>query len=52
MLKALAASPGVQLFQEAANYYGLGYTVETRDRIVVPAYRGPLSLRYARATKR
>ena len=52
MQKQLAASPGVQLFQEAASYYGLGYTVETRARVVVPAYRGPLTLRYARATKR
>ena len=50
MQKALAASPGVQLFQEAASYFGLGYSVATRTRIVVPAYRGPLSLRYARAT--
>jgi uncharacterized protein YlxW (UPF0749 family) len=52
MQKQLADSPGVQLFQEAATYYGLGYTVETNDRLVVPAYRGPLSLSYARATKR
>lgn len=51
MQTALAASPGVQLFQEAATYYGLGYTVETRPRIVVPAYRGPLMLSYARATR-
>jgi uncharacterized protein YlxW (UPF0749 family) len=51
MQKELNASPGVQLFQEAASYYGLGYTVETRGRIVVPAYRGPLTLNYARAAR-
>ena len=28
MNSALDASPGVRLFQQAAGYYGLGYTVE------------------------
>ena len=32
MQARLAASPGVQLFEEAAGYYGLGYTVETEAR--------------------
>jgi uncharacterized protein YlxW (UPF0749 family) len=50
MQHQLAASPGVQLFQEAAGYYGLGYTVETRSRVDVPAYRGPLTLSYAKGT--
>src|SRR5579875_1932896 len=49
MQEELAASPGVQLFQEAAGYYGLGYTVQTRARIRVPGYTGALSLDYARA---
>ena len=29
MQAQLARSPGVALFEEAAGYYGLGYTVET-----------------------
>lgn len=49
MQQQLAASPGVQLFEEAASYYGLGYTVESRPVVQVPAYRGPLTLSYAKA---
>lgn len=49
MQAQLARSPGVALFEEAAGYYGLGYTVETRDRVDVPAYRGPTTLIYAHA---
>ena len=30
MSKELGRSPGVKLFQQAAGYYGLGYTVESR----------------------
>jgi uncharacterized protein YlxW (UPF0749 family) len=51
MQKQLAASPGVQLFEEAASYYGLGYTVETRPTVQVPAYTGPLTLSYAKAMR-
>jgi uncharacterized protein YlxW (UPF0749 family) len=51
MQKQLAASPGVQLFEEAASYYGLGYTVASRPVVAVPGYRGPLTLSYARAIK-
>lgn len=49
MQKALDASPGVALFEEAARYYGLGYTVESRDSLDLPAYRGPIDLAYAKA---
>lgn len=49
MQSELDASPGVQLFREAASYYGLGYTVEQRSRLTVPAYTGPVTLSYARA---
>ena len=52
MSAALAASPGVRLFEQAAGYYGLGYTVETADRVDVPAYTGSLGLDYARAVGR
>lgn len=49
MQDRLAASPGVQRFEEAAGYYGLGYTVATVDHVAVPAYTGPLTLGYAKA---
>jgi len=51
MQDELAASPGVKLFRDAAGYYGLGYTVETTDRLDIPAYRGSLTLNYAHAGK-
>ena len=49
MQEMLDASPGVRLFREAAGYYGLGYTVETAERLDVPAYSGPITLSYAKA---
>jgi len=49
MQARLAASPGVQRFEEAASYYGLGYTVATVGHLSVPAYTGPLTLGYAKA---
>jgi uncharacterized protein YlxW (UPF0749 family) len=49
MQEMLDASPGVRLFREAAEYYGLGYTVETAARLDVPAYSGPITLSYAKA---
>lgn len=48
MQDALGASPGVRLFKEAAQYYGLGYTVEAEDKLNLPAYRGPVGLAYAK----
>jgi uncharacterized protein YlxW (UPF0749 family) len=51
MLRELSSSPGVKLFREAAGYYGLGYTVGTTEDLDVPAYRGPIGLRYAHAGK-
>lgn len=52
MAAALDASPGVDLYKQAAGYYGLGYTVETTDDIEVPAYTGPVGLVYAHAGTR
>jgi uncharacterized protein YlxW (UPF0749 family) len=51
MLQRLASSPGVKLFREAAEYYGLGYTVDVQSSIDVPAYSGPITLSYASAAK-
>ena len=47
MQRALGASPGVRLFQQAAAYYGLGYTAESESDLHLPAYRGSISLEYA-----
>lgn len=49
MQDALGASPGVRLFRQAAGYYGLGYTTESESDLRLPAYRGTMSLAYARA---
>jgi uncharacterized protein YlxW (UPF0749 family) len=49
MQSALNASPGVRLFQQAASYYGLGYTAESQTDLRLPAYSGSISLEYAKA---
>lgn len=49
MARQLTRSRGVQLFREAADYYGLGYTVVPLDRVDVPAYAGALTVVHARA---
>jgi uncharacterized protein YlxW (UPF0749 family) len=51
MQRALSASPGVRLFQQAAEYYGLGYTVGAENELHLPAYRGSVSLSYARPAR-
>jgi uncharacterized protein YlxW (UPF0749 family) len=52
MGQELDRSPGVTLYRQAASYYGLGYTVETEQRLSLPAYDGPLALQYAKAGTR
>lgn len=47
---ALAASPGVRLYREYVDTYGLGYQVTVRDRETLPPFRGTLDLLFARAT--
>jgi uncharacterized protein YlxW (UPF0749 family) len=49
MQSRLDASPGVTLFKEAAQFYGLGYTVEAQQQLELPAYKGPVGLAYATA---
>ena len=49
MRSAMDRSPGVMLFKQAAQYYGLGYTVEQVDSLQLPAYTGSISLSYAKA---
>ncbi|WP_164701828.1 DUF881 domain-containing protein [Modestobacter sp. KNN46-3] len=48
MRDELAASPGVQVFQEAADAYGLTFDVEEQDKLTLPAYDGALDMQYAR----
>jgi len=45
---ALADEPGVSLFREYVNAYHLGYRVESKSEVTVPAYDGSLTLAYAR----
>ena len=49
MKQRLDLSPGVKLFVQAAGYYGLGYTVESVDRLDLPPYVGSVGLNYARS---
>lgn len=49
MQSALNASPGVKLFEQAAGYYGLGYTTESQSTLHLPAYTGSIALSYAQA---
>lgn len=49
MQDSLDRAPGVTLFKQAASYYGLGYTVEAQDSVVLPPYDGPINQTYAKA---
>jgi uncharacterized protein YlxW (UPF0749 family) len=46
---ALDADPGVRAFRDAANLYGLGYTVQPQTDILAPAHVGSGTLEYAKA---
>jgi uncharacterized protein YlxW (UPF0749 family) len=48
MRAALEADPGVRLFREAADVFGLGYTVQAQADIVAPAYAGSVTLDHAK----
>ena len=45
----LAASPQVQVFRQAVEDYGLGFAVEDRAEITLPAYEAPPAMEYATA---
>lgn len=45
--RALAASEGVRLFQDAAAHYGLGYHETVEADLIVPAFDGSTALRSA-----
>lgn len=42
--RAVEAEPGVQLFQEYVDRFGLGFEVTSARRTTLPAYHGPLEL--------
>lgn len=45
--KALDESAGVALLDQAARSFGLEFSVQAQSDLVLPAYDGPLTLRYA-----
>ena len=45
----LAASPQVQVFQQAVEDYGLGFAVQQRAELTLPAYDGAPAMEYATA---
>jgi uncharacterized protein YlxW (UPF0749 family) len=49
MRAALAEAPGVRLFREAADAYGLGFRETVEEDVTVPAFDGTSTLRSARA---
>lgn len=49
MQSELNASPGVQLYKQAASYYGLEYSLATADQLSLPAYDQAITLSYAQA---
>jgi uncharacterized protein YlxW (UPF0749 family) len=49
---ALAAAPGVQLFEQYVAAYGLRFDVTTHRSVTLPPFEGTLALRYARAAGR
>ena len=44
---ALDAAPAVQTYLEYVRAYGLGWDVQTRDRVTLPGYNGPIDVSQA-----
>ena len=44
LVRALEVDPGVQLIQDLARVYGLGYAVAARPSITMPAFTGSITL--------
>lgn len=51
MRDALAVSPGVQLYREAVESFGLGYRERVEEEITVPAFDGTSTLRSVEVTR-
>ncbi len=46
---SLGDEPGVRLYREAVDYFGLGYEVKDEREVTLPGYDGPVRLGYAEA---
>lgn len=46
---SLDTEPGVRLFKQAVDYFGLGYEVKDEREVTLPGYDGPVRLGYAEA---
>jgi uncharacterized protein YlxW (UPF0749 family) len=46
---ALDNEPGVRLYRQAVDYFGLGYEVKDEREVTLPGYDGPVRLGYAEA---
>ncbi|HVC74340.1 MAG TPA: DUF881 domain-containing protein [Mycobacteriales bacterium] len=46
---SLATEPGVRLYRQAVDYFGLGYEVKDEREVTLPGYDGPVRLGYAEA---
>jgi uncharacterized protein YlxW (UPF0749 family) len=51
MQRALDAAPRVALYRQYADLLGLGFEVDERDSVTVPAFDGPLSARFAQVAQ-
>lgn len=51
MRDALDGSPGVELFREAVEAYGLGYRETTEEDVTVPAYEGTSTIRVGQVAR-
>ncbi len=49
--QALQDSPGVQLFLDAVEAFGLGYEVEALQEVTIPAYDGTIGISHATAVR-
>jgi uncharacterized protein YlxW (UPF0749 family) len=46
---SLATEPGVRLYRQAVDYFGLGYEAKDEREVTLPGYDGPVRLGYAEA---
>src|SRR3954469_24380889 len=46
---SLSTEPGVRLYRQAVDYFGLGYEVKDEREVTLPGYDGPVRLGYAEA---
>jgi uncharacterized protein YlxW (UPF0749 family) len=46
---SLDTEPGVRLYRQAVDYFGLGYEVKDQRDVTLPGYDGPIRLGYAEA---